>query len=599
MAFLRGLQTRSTAVGTKNQPPFIKLSSQDDTPTLASTASRLDDPICLGRPTRKSTFQTIDFCVVFGSFACLAIAISMVTPRLSLAWQLGFDNQIIVIGFLLGIMNLALKKLTPTLLLLIEARWGHSTLQNYDAILRNTLSAPHTGVIWRLSIFFFLLLPLVLSVGYKRFTGGTSSNVIANPFSGRYGLAAPPLGDYNAMNNSVYFSINANVPFMAASANDSIPPPIIPTAYGSNTLLLDNSSAAILDMPLPGYVSSIQQSLAGSDFWKVSATVNASVARYNSSVETLRNKSDPFFNNTLKAANAGGQKFATFFEFNAWALGWLPGKPTVQDGHFVLVGHYFWNDIFWDDYISNPADPKFISFQSKARMFNMRRERCAGTWQINRTAVVLLNGFCSGIPTNQTAIASFQEIPFPLDTLPVLAHSIESYSADRKKSPWLLPAFATSVATSYWARWLFMLSGIKEEGEFDSELNYPPRDEYIESTTTTLDATWLLYVLLAVQPVLTLLMFLFSALLYHTPIGNGFGVVAIMSGIDKDSLNLLSGAAFSGDLEKPVKLNISVVNKADDIDGKGIATSQLGQINYTIDGSSDDRQRIEQQRVYV
>ncbi|KAM3087078.1 hypothetical protein ACMFMG_001188 [Clarireedia jacksonii] len=70
----------------------------------------------------------------------------------------------------------------------------------------------------------------------------------------------------------------------------------------------------------------------------------------------------------------------------------------------------------------------------------------------------------------------------------------------------------------------------------------------------------------------------------------------IMSGIDKDSLNLLSGAVFSGDLEKPVKLNISVVNKADDIDGKGIATSQLGQINYTIEGSSDDRQRIEQQR---
>jgi hypothetical protein len=92
-------------------------------------------------------------------------------------------------------------------------------------------------------------------------------------------------------------------------------------------------------------------------------------------------------------------------------------------------------------------------------------------------------------------------------------------------------------------------------------LNYPPRDEYIESTTITLDATWSLYVLLAVQSVLTLLMFLFSTLLYHTPIGNGFGMVGIMSGIDKDSLNLLSGAAFSGDLEKPVKLNISFVRE--------------------------------------
>ncbi|KAF8847214.1 hypothetical protein BDZ45DRAFT_539676, partial [Acephala macrosclerotiorum] len=507
----------------------------------------------------KSRFLTIDFCVVLGSFTCLAAAISTVTPRLSLAWQLGFENQIIVIGFLLSIMNLALKKLTPTPLLLLEARWDRSTLQNYDAILRNTLSASHTGLIRRLTILFFLLLPLALSVGYKRFTGETSSNIITNPFLGRYGLAAPPLSDYNAMNNSVYFTINVNVPFMAASSNDSVPPPSIPTAYGYNTLLLDNASAALLDMPLPDYMSSIQQNLVGNEFWEVSATVNASVARYNTSIESRRNKNDPFFNNTLNDAwGTREQMFSTFFEFNAWALGWLPSRPTVQDGQYVFVGHYYWFPLFWDDYITDPSDPKFAAFQTTALMFNIRRERCAGTWQINRTAVVLLNGSCSGVQTNQEPVATYMETPFPLDALPVLVHSLTPYSADRNTSSWILPAFATSVATSYWSRWLFMLAGINQEGLWDSELNYSPMDEYIVSTTTTLDANWLLCLLLAVQPVLALLMFLLSALCYSMAIGNGFNMVAIMSGIEKDSLDLLSGAALSGGLERPVKLDISV-----------------------------------------
>lgn len=595
MAFSPSTKTRYTAIGTPSQPSLIDLPLKYDTQTPVSTATRLGDDIQLGKPTRKPKFLKTDFCVVLGSFVCLAAAISTVTPRLSLAWQLGFENQIIVIGFLLSLMNLALKKLTPTLLLLLEARWGPSTLQNYDAILRNTLSASHTGWIWRLTIFFFLLLPLALSVGYKRFTGGASSNVITNPFSGRYGLAAPPLGDYNAMNNSVYFTINSNVPFMAASSNDSIPPPSIPTAYGYNTLLLDNTSAALLDMPLPDYMSSIQQSLVGNDFWEVSATVNASVARYNASIESHRNKNDPFFNNTLEGAwDTGGPTFSTFFEFNAWALGWLPGKLTVQDGQYVLVGHYYWYPLFWDDYSTNLSNPKFVAFQTTALMFNIRRERCAGTWQINRTAVVLLNGSCTGVQTNQTA--TYNETPFPLDVLPVLAHSLRPYSDVRNTSSWILPAFATSVATSYWSRWLYMLAGINQEGLWDSELNYSPMDEYIVSTRTTLDANWLLYLLLTVQPVLALLMFLFPALYYSTPIGSGFNMVAIMSGIDKDSLNLLSGAALSGNLNRPVKLDISVKNKTNV--AVLVGASKEGRIQYAIDGCSDNTQGIQRNRIY-
>jgi hypothetical protein len=263
MSVLSRSRREYTAITTSPRPTPLEL-----TPTQATSAQtnfQRNVRTHLGKPVRKATFDRIDLCVVLGSFGCLAATICAVTPHLQLSWQLGFEGQIVAIGFLLSIMNLLLKKLTPTLLLTIESRWGGFTLQTYDAILRNAAFSPHTAIFWRLTILVFLFLHLGLSIGYKRFTGGTSGAVITNTFSGRYGLAAPPLGDYNAMNNSIYFSISANVDFLTASSNDSMPPPSIPTAYGYNTLLLDNTSAAFLDIPLPDYTSSIQQSLAGSD----------------------------------------------------------------------------------------------------------------------------------------------------------------------------------------------------------------------------------------------------------------------------------------------------------------------------------------------
>lgn len=62
--------------------------------------------------------------------------------------------------------------------------------------------------------------------------------------------------------------IDAIAPFMLAAGNDSVSPNStdspnstvsLPAPYGYNVLLLDDSSAASLDMPTPDYVKSIQQ----------------------------------------------------------------------------------------------------------------------------------------------------------------------------------------------------------------------------------------------------------------------------------------------------------------------------------------------------
>ena len=48
-------------------------------------------------------------------------------------------------------------------------------------------------------------------------------------------------------------------------------------------------------------------------------------------------------------------------------------------------------------------------------------------------------------------------------------------------------------------------------------------------------------------------------LLYHTPISDGFGLVSVLAGIERDSLDRLQGAALSGSLIKPVSMHISVL----------------------------------------
>jgi hypothetical protein len=177
----------------------------------------------------------------------------------------------------------------------------------------------------------------------------------------------------------------------------------------------------------------------------------------------------------------------------------------------------------------------------------------------------------------------------------VLVHSLFPYAEERNNSSWLIPAFTTAVASAYWARFAYMLPSIMETAWVPiSEYNYPATDEIIIATTATLDASWLLYLLLAMQPVFTALMFILAAIFYTSPIGKGFGMTAVLSGVNKDSLGLLSGAALSGELERPVKLDISVANDIRSHEN----TTQVGCIHYRIDGVSENGEGLRKGDIY-
>ncbi|KAL8653621.1 MAG: hypothetical protein Q9226_003773 [Calogaya cf. arnoldii] len=223
----------------------------------------------LGRPTVKKRFHILHLLAAGLSLICFALAITAVANE-NISWRLRIKNsQLIVLGFLLGIMNLCLGSVVPTLLLLVEARFGSSTLQNYNGILRNEVSTSGLSPLWLSRT--------------KTFTGGESTKKIdASTYIGNatyYGMFAQPglqsVGEKKGTGISLFS--NATLPFiMASSLQDGSEPPLPahPQAYGFNILLLNNETSAALDAPQPSYVAAVQTLLVGGESWNITATIS-------------------------------------------------------------------------------------------------------------------------------------------------------------------------------------------------------------------------------------------------------------------------------------------------------------------------------------
>jgi hypothetical protein len=357
-------------------------------------------------------------------------------------------------------------------------------------------------------------------------------------------------------------------------------------AYGYNTLLIDNTTAALLDMPTPDYVSSIQQQLGLSETWYLSASVNGTVTKYNTSGQIYINN-DSFWNGTYQLPDNGdnGEGYLNSWElFNGWNLGLLLSSGGDADGTYCFAANYIDPDTSNLAYYPDPMSNDSLLFRSAASMFNTRRQKCFGIWEITQNNITLSDGQCTPQLTDQSIFNFGGALPFPLDAMPVLVHSLGQYS-EHPDSPWLIPAFATGIATAYWARfanqyWWSPYPDLRNQW-WIPELYYPATGESIISVTTTLNANWLLYLVLSLQPVLTLLMFLFAMFFYSTPIQKGFGIIAILAGVDRGSLDIVQGAGLSGELVKPVVMDI-VVRKPEGVDAHNQSGPGIEYMQYIL-----------------
>ena len=202
-------------------------------------------PRYLEVPTSKSRVDNPDLVAALALVACLAAGIAIIHPGLPYAAKLGTSNQIVGLGFLLGIINQCLLRVSPFLFILLEARSGHPRLQNLAALLNLSPLASQLAWKWKTLLTLLAALPLVLSVSYKQFGGGIATTE-AETMS-EFAPAAPPgfqswLVRYSMVEdfgspiprfNAVL--VNFTAPFLDTAGDLANIPPAMPP-YTSSTM---------------------------------------------------------------------------------------------------------------------------------------------------------------------------------------------------------------------------------------------------------------------------------------------------------------------------------------------------------------------------
>ncbi|KAK1731509.1 hypothetical protein CaCOL14_003643 [Colletotrichum acutatum] len=180
----------------------LEHTSSHDGPSVTPTSFKThlnqlsgDLPL-LGKPTTKKRIYYLGLGTAVLFSICLALGILVVSHE-SISWYLGVgNNQLVVVGLLLSIMSLCLGSVTPTLFVLLEARFGEFTFWNYDGLRRIKPTASRLGISCGVTLILMLALPIALSVAYKTFTGGESQmeidgfDYISNKT--HYGMFQPP-----------------------------------------------------------------------------------------------------------------------------------------------------------------------------------------------------------------------------------------------------------------------------------------------------------------------------------------------------------------------------------------------------------------------
>lgn len=134
--------------------------------------------IAYGKPSSKPRIDIPYLLIVFVSIAALILSVVIVAHD-RYAWSLGYNNQLILAGISVAAMNLCLNHLAPDLFLMLEVRFGRSSLQNVEGLMRKSLTRNRVDLSWRI----VLLICFFLHLGWTRRTRRATSGRASVPFS--------------------------------------------------------------------------------------------------------------------------------------------------------------------------------------------------------------------------------------------------------------------------------------------------------------------------------------------------------------------------------------------------------------------------------
>ncbi|KAF3809614.1 hypothetical protein GCG54_00012901 [Colletotrichum gloeosporioides] len=434
---------------------------------------------------------------------------------------------------------------SATFLALLE-RYGPSQ-PKHDAVLSKSLFRPKESGWFYIPLVVLWVLPIGLGVAYKSAIGGEVSRIIdpkamdpsmALESDRLYGLF--PLANESlttSASNSPYLLTNATSDFFSTSAVDDnfYPSTAFPKPFGHNVLLLENNTAAALDLPRYPYIRAMQNRIKDGEGLIINATVQAYITRLNTTAGTLL-ANDRFWNDTIGKQDRGMTAYTQFA--NATALGMVPWIPNGDGTTSCLLGFYSPTQVRWFDYYNNTNDPRehaeIQAFRKSAMAFTTHRTKCTASWRVTRQSFHLQHGNCSAAAADMTPQSQiFFDIvhfsPFTLDTLPVIGLLLKEYPEwdIRAGSPWRMPSFVVALVGSYWARGVFMIQKLAPRSEYTDLMQswkYHPSDETAELSRKILHPYWWLYLVLGILPFLTTAAFLANQLyLYPRSVVRGSG----------------------------------------------------------------------------
>ena len=139
--------------------------------------------------------------------------------------------------------------------------------------------------------------------------------------------------------------------------------------------------------------------------------------------------------------------------------------------------------------------------------------------------------------------------------------------------------FPPLVASMVWARtvakWGAQGNHFKNNPFIEERMRYIKSGSDITAYlhSISLKRSNLLLFVLLVNPTLAVLANVAKVFLRSTPIGDGFGLISLLSGVNEESLQILRGAALSGTLVRDAKVRFEVIDE----------TKEAGRIKVLLD----------------
>ncbi|KAK9778573.1 hypothetical protein SCAR479_04595 [Seiridium cardinale] len=484
--------------------------------TQFNTETRREQGI--GKPTRGQYVDFLDVAAVFLSTACLAASVVIISPSFDYAGDLGVNKQIIALGVLLGIMNQCVQRVLPYLFILIEARYGHSTLQNYERLFRSSPFTSRLDIVWRVMLIVLRILPIALSVCYKQFIGGVAHTSLQDT-TRFYSPTAPPglqgsIGqDYEnfvlGKRNAIF--ANASIPFMFDTTDDIELPTHLasnPEVYGFNTILLSNTSAAAIDAPVTSRVLELQQGLGAGMSMLLTADVRGTVAQYN-----FTTGDEAYWNQTYNVSS-----YAQYSLYNDYYILILQEGVATSDAPISFNGSWTLIETLDSSIVSENGtgiESTARKFITTAMRFDVKRHQCRATWRLTRSSIEIMSGTCD--PIGLEPVYQYYD-NCQLSLAPNLGRSLAdnlgAFATVRNSSHWRVATHAVLLAHGYQSI-VAAAEGyvpIQPEGYIWNDTNVETfynetytSQEHIEMEIPTLRADGSLYFIVALQPIMTVL----------------------------------------------------------------------------------------------